>query len=242
MASSFSQGDAFISSKPKRTTTFTSSPPSRREERQQSIAGVAAAKYDDALADAADVAETKRSRASRCRYGCLRRFLAAGDVEDRARAAHRSRRKSRRNFPTAAPSCCRRACRRRTRRRDRECSGVFPCSSTFSGRRNFGIGWHHAAGQRILVEHDAFVAHRDRSRATVSEAGPPPTRRNALAVLCAAGLGRRSRMSSLKSAATRFSRQIATGYFSTSAAAARGLTGAIAGAAEHAGEYIRIPN
>ena len=38
MASSFSQGDAFISSKPERTTTFTSSPPSRREERQQSIA------------------------------------------------------------------------------------------------------------------------------------------------------------------------------------------------------------
>ena len=32
------QGDAFISSKPERTTTFTSSPPSRREERQQSIA------------------------------------------------------------------------------------------------------------------------------------------------------------------------------------------------------------
>ena len=38
MASSFSQGDAFISSKPERTTTLTSSPPSRREERQQSIA------------------------------------------------------------------------------------------------------------------------------------------------------------------------------------------------------------
>ena len=38
IASSFSQGDAFISSKPERTITFTSSPPSRREERQQSIA------------------------------------------------------------------------------------------------------------------------------------------------------------------------------------------------------------
>ena len=37
-ASSFSQGDAFISSKPERTTTLTSSPPRRREERQQSIA------------------------------------------------------------------------------------------------------------------------------------------------------------------------------------------------------------
>ena len=38
MASSFSHGDAFISSKPERTTTVTSSPPSRREERQQSMA------------------------------------------------------------------------------------------------------------------------------------------------------------------------------------------------------------
>ena len=38
IASSFSQGEAFISSKPERTTTFTSSPPRRREVRQQSIA------------------------------------------------------------------------------------------------------------------------------------------------------------------------------------------------------------
>ena len=38
IASSFSQGLAFISSKPERTMTFTSSPPSRREERQQSMA------------------------------------------------------------------------------------------------------------------------------------------------------------------------------------------------------------
>src|SRR5260221_498568 len=38
MASSFSQGLAFISSKPERTMTFTSSPPRRRAVRQQSIA------------------------------------------------------------------------------------------------------------------------------------------------------------------------------------------------------------
>ena len=38
IASSFSQGLAFISSKPERTITFTSSPPRRREVRQQSIA------------------------------------------------------------------------------------------------------------------------------------------------------------------------------------------------------------
>ena len=38
IASSFSQGDAFISSKPERTITLTSSPPRRREVRQQSMA------------------------------------------------------------------------------------------------------------------------------------------------------------------------------------------------------------
>ena len=38
IASSFSHGLAFISSKPERTTTFTSSPPRRRALRQQSIA------------------------------------------------------------------------------------------------------------------------------------------------------------------------------------------------------------
>src|SRR6187402_1978937 len=38
IASSFSHGLAFISSKPERTITFTSSPPRRRAERQQSIA------------------------------------------------------------------------------------------------------------------------------------------------------------------------------------------------------------
>ncbi len=38
IASSFSHGEAFISSKPERTITFTSSPPRRFEERQQSIA------------------------------------------------------------------------------------------------------------------------------------------------------------------------------------------------------------
>jgi hypothetical protein len=38
IASSFSQGEAFISSKPERTMTLTSSPPRRRAERQQSIA------------------------------------------------------------------------------------------------------------------------------------------------------------------------------------------------------------
>ena len=49
----------------------------------------------------------------------------------------------------------------------------------------------------------------------MSEAGPPPTSAMRLPFFVTAGLGSRSRMSSLKSAATRFRRQIATGSFST---------------------------
>src|ERR1019366_6191210 len=59
MASSFSQGDAFMSSKPERTTTFTSSPPSRREEVAEGDAGQPVDADVNFL-------------------GC---FLAAGDVE-----------------------------------------------------------------------------------------------------------------------------------------------------------------
>ena len=60
-----------------------------------------------------------------------------------------------------------------------------------------------------------------RSRATVSDAGPAPMQAIFLPFFFAAGLGRRAlKLSSLKSAATRFRRQIATGsgraWFSSS--------------------------
>ena len=57
IASSFSHGEAFISSKPERTMTFTSSPPRRRDGAAAIHRGVAAAEHDDALADLVDVAE-----------------------------------------------------------------------------------------------------------------------------------------------------------------------------------------
>ena len=81
IASSFSQGDAFISSKPERTMTFTSSPPRRRDGAAAIHRGVAAAEHDDAPADLVDVAERDRDSQSMPIWMLAGGFLAAGNVE-----------------------------------------------------------------------------------------------------------------------------------------------------------------
>ena len=101
---------------------------------------------------------------------------------------------------------------------------------------------------RVAVEDDDVVAER-REVARDGERGRPGADAgDALAVLLrAAACGRRSRMSSLLSAATRFRRQIATGSgfsalrFLDAAAPARRLARTIAGAPEDAGEDVRLP-
>ena len=105
----------------------------------------------------------------------------------------------------------------------------------------------HSAGLRVAVEDDDFVAERrqvardGQRRRAGADAG------DALAVLAPRLRGRYSVMSSLKSAATRFSRQIATGSglrrlrFLDPAAPAGGLAGPVAGAPEDAGEDIGFP-
>ena len=60
-----------------------------------------------------------------------------------------------------------------------------------------------------------LIGRMNLERATVSEAGPAPMRATRLPFFDAALAGSRPRMSSLLSAATRLSRQIATGSFST---------------------------
>ena len=69
----------------------------------------------------------------------------------------------------------------------------------------------HAARLGIAVEHDAFVAQRRQIARHGQRRRAGADQRDALAVLRFGGDGSRSRMSSLKSAATRFKRQIATG-------------------------------
>ncbi len=81
IASSFSQGDAFISSKPERTITFTSSPPSRREVRQQSIAVLPPPSTITRLPILLDMAERDAREPVDADVDVGGRFLAAGNVE-----------------------------------------------------------------------------------------------------------------------------------------------------------------
>ena len=81
IASSFSQGEAFISSKPERTTTLTSSPPRRREVRQQSIAVLPPPSTIDAPADLLDMAERDARQPVDADMDVGGGLLAAGDVE-----------------------------------------------------------------------------------------------------------------------------------------------------------------
>src|ERR1700680_1915459 len=79
MASSFSQGLAFISSKPERTTTLTSSPPRRRAVRQQSIAVLPPPSTITRLPILLMCSNDTQRLDADVDVGC--RFLAAGDVE-----------------------------------------------------------------------------------------------------------------------------------------------------------------
>ena len=56
--------------------------------------GVAAAEHDDAPADLRRYGRTRRSTASRCRYGCWRRPPCGRGCRGRGRAARRCRRRS----------------------------------------------------------------------------------------------------------------------------------------------------
>ena len=97
IASSFSQGDAFISSKPERTTTFTSSPPRRREVRQQSIAVLPPPSTMTRLPILVDVAERDAREPVDADMDVARRPPGGRESRGRGRAARRSRRKSHRN-------------------------------------------------------------------------------------------------------------------------------------------------
>ena len=80
-ASSFSHGDAFISSKPERTTTCTSSPPRRRALRQQSIAVLPPPSTTTRLPIFVDVSERHGRQPVDADVDVLRGFAAARDVE-----------------------------------------------------------------------------------------------------------------------------------------------------------------
>src|SRR6476659_7480132 len=78
LASSSSQGEAFISSKPERTTTVTSSPPRRRDARTQSIAVLP---QPSPKPDLGDMAERNGGQPVGADMDVGSGFLAPGDVE-----------------------------------------------------------------------------------------------------------------------------------------------------------------
>ena len=81
MASSFSQGDAFISSKPERTIDLHVLAAEAARGAAAIHGGVAAAEHDHALADLVDVAERDRGQPVDADMDVGGGFLAAGNVE-----------------------------------------------------------------------------------------------------------------------------------------------------------------
>ena len=103
------------------------------------------------------------------------------------------------------------AAARRTDLRGR-IAGTLREFAGFHGRASAGNG------KFVLVAEDPqqlLVGTQQVGLVARSEAGPPPISAMRLPLNCSGRFGKRSRMSSLLSAATRFRRQIATGSFST---------------------------
>ena len=118
MASSFSQGDAFISSKPERTTTLTSSPPRRRAVRQQSIAVLPPPSTTTRL-PMRSMWPNETFASQSMPMWMLAAPPAGRERRGRARAARRCRRTPRRTPGRAASAGCR--CARRSGSRSRRC-------------------------------------------------------------------------------------------------------------------------
>ena len=243
IASSFSQGDAFISSKPERTITFTSSPPRRREERQQSIAVLPPPSTITRLPILVMWPNETDDSQSMPMWMFVGRFLAAGNVE--VAAARRAGADEDRvvAFGQQRLHAVDRAGRRGTRRRDRGCSRTSS-SITASGRRKCGICVRiMPPALRVLVEHDALVAER-REIARDGERGRAARRRSAMRLpfFCVAALAAGARgCRPCKSAATRFRRQIATGSFSTRPRRQAGSQGRSQVRPRMPGKHVRLP-
>ena len=121
---------------------------------------------------------------------------------------------------------------------------IMPISSSSTAARQAerrDVRAHQPAGRRELLEDHDLVAERrqivgDRQR---RRAGADAARRACRSSRSGA-LGRRSVMSSRRSAATRLRRQIATGLLVDARAPAGRLARAIAGAPEDAREHVRL--
>src|SRR6516225_4400235 len=180
MASSFSHGDAFISSKPERTITLTSSPPSRRDERQQSIAVLPPPSTMTRLPMRSIWPKETLESQSMPIWIFLAASLRPGISRSRPRGAADKDRviilgKERFEAVNALAAD----------ELDAEVEDVlaFLVEHSFRQAEFRNLRAHHTAGLRVLIENDAVIAqrrevarHRQRGRAATDE-------RNALTVL-----------------------------------------------------------
>ncbi len=215
MASSFSQGDAFISSKPERTIDLDVLAAEPARGAAAIHRGVAAAEHDDALADLVDVAERDAGQPVDADMDVLGRFLAAGNVEI---AAARRAAADEDRVEVFGEQRLQAVDALAADKFDAEIEDViaFLVDARFPAG---GISEFACASCRRIS--DPGRTRRSRSPSGPGRAPPRARRGRRRRARCACrsssrrGLGSRSRMSSLKSAATRLSRQIATGSFST---------------------------
>ena len=190
IASSFSQGEAFISSKPLRTTTFTSSPPRRREERQQSIAVLPPPSTITRLPMRSIWPNETDGQPVDADMDVGGRFLPAGNVEIAAARRAGADEDRVEILGEQRSSGCPRAGRSAGRRRDRGCSRPPRRSrSRAGGISGSGCGScrRRASTRRTARPRSPAAA---RSRATVSEAGPAPI--SAMRLPLPAGRARRA--------------------------------------------------
>src|SRR5580658_9821063 len=180
MASSFSQGDAFISSKPERTMTFTSSPPRRRDERQQSIAVLPPPSTMTRLPILSiwpnDTLESQSMPMwmfliASLRPGMSRSPRRAAADEDRVEIFREQR------FETVDALAADKF--------DADIEDVlaFLVEDFFRQAEFRNLRAHHAAGLRIGIEHDAGIAHRRQVARHRERGGAAAHERDALAVL-----------------------------------------------------------
>ncbi len=159
IASSFSQGDAFISSKPLRTMTFTSSPPSRREVRQQSIAVLPPPSTMTRLPIWSTWPNETLDSQSMPIWMLAPAFLAAGNVE---LAPARRARADEDRVVALGQQRLQAVDALAEAQLDAHVGDVaaFLVDDRFGQAEARDLGAHHAAGLGVAVEHDEVVAQR----------------------------------------------------------------------------------
>src|SRR5262249_46622130 len=150
--------------------------------------GVAAAEHDHALADAADVAKGAGERPTDAIMDVPRRSLAAGNVEI---AAARRARADEDRVPPLRQQRLEAVDALAAVKFDAEIEDVvaFLVDDGFGQTEARDLRADHAAGLRVLVEHDAVIAERREVARDRERGGAAAHERDALAVLGGRRLG-----------------------------------------------------